>query len=318
MKRFIAAAVFAVLLSVPGIYAGGETAADILKTGTGSRALGMGGAYTALGTDIESIHYNPAGISEIKNNQVQYMQWFSYADLMIMHASFAQHYDTPFLEGVYALSMIYRGIEPINNEDAPDLPVKVEEFAITGTLANNLGKLISEEVFENTSVGVSLKIVFETIDIYKSNYFAFDIGARHVFGDSGFASGFSVSNIGPDAVLIEESSPMPLTFRLGGSYEFKLDDRNRARAGLDIIYDVYDYPRIALGAENTIMDIFDFRIGYNFPLDNRSPSFPSAGFGLTVDQFDVKVSINYVLKPVFWSGFNAVDFTNVFGVRVEL
>ncbi|MFP4467010.1 MAG: PorV/PorQ family protein [Candidatus Goldiibacteriota bacterium] len=318
MKKRIIIIWMVFVIAVSGIYAGGETGADILKLNTGARALGMGGAYAAVGGDIESVLYNPAGIAGIEKDQLQYMQWFSYAELMIIHASFARHYDTPFSEGSYALSMIYRGIPVINNEDAGDPPVKVEEFALTGTLANNLGKLLSSEIFKNTDVGVSLKIVFETIDVYKSNSFVFDAGIRHKFNDTGFVSGLSISNMGPPAALIEDKSPMPLTFRAGGAYVFDVDKDNRFRAGLDLVYDVYDYPRIVIGAENTVMNIFDIRAGYDLALDSRSPSFPSAGFGLTVDQFNIKVNINYVFRPVMWSGLNAVEFTNIFGLKVEL
>ncbi|MBN1638193.1 MAG: UPF0164 family protein, partial [Ignavibacteriales bacterium] len=41
----------------------GTTAANFLKIGAGARAIGMGGAYTALSDDIYSVYYNPAGIA---------------------------------------------------------------------------------------------------------------------------------------------------------------------------------------------------------------------------------------------------------------
>ncbi|HTC21605.1 MAG TPA: hypothetical protein VK859_12200, partial [bacterium] len=41
----------------------GTTTADILKINEGARPAAMGGAYTAMGDDIYSISYNPAGLS---------------------------------------------------------------------------------------------------------------------------------------------------------------------------------------------------------------------------------------------------------------
>ena len=46
----------------------GTTSAQFLKIGAGARAIGLGGAYAALGDDIYSIYWNPAGIARSKSN----------------------------------------------------------------------------------------------------------------------------------------------------------------------------------------------------------------------------------------------------------
>ena len=45
-------------------------AANWLKLETGTRAIGMGGAYTAAGNGISGVPYNPASIAFIDNQQV--------------------------------------------------------------------------------------------------------------------------------------------------------------------------------------------------------------------------------------------------------
>lgn len=47
-------------MQVTSVYAGG-----LSTSGQGSRAIGMGGAFTGVADDGSSIYYNPAGISQI-------------------------------------------------------------------------------------------------------------------------------------------------------------------------------------------------------------------------------------------------------------
>ena len=81
---------FIVGLFASFLFAAGTTSGDVLKAPMGGRALGLGGAYTAAGNDVEAINYNPAGISLISRKEIQYMHWFGYAELMVEHIAYAQ------------------------------------------------------------------------------------------------------------------------------------------------------------------------------------------------------------------------------------
>ena len=48
----------------------GISAFDFLEISPIARATAMGGAYAALGNDIGSIYYNPAGLADILTTQV--------------------------------------------------------------------------------------------------------------------------------------------------------------------------------------------------------------------------------------------------------
>ena len=52
--------IFFLLLLAGPVFAGG-----LSTSGQGTRALGMGGAFTAVADDGASVYYNPAGISQI-------------------------------------------------------------------------------------------------------------------------------------------------------------------------------------------------------------------------------------------------------------
>jgi hypothetical protein len=47
----------------------GTTAAQFLKIGVGSRAVGMGGAFVAVADDITSLYWNPGGLGRLNHNE---------------------------------------------------------------------------------------------------------------------------------------------------------------------------------------------------------------------------------------------------------
>ncbi|HJT24007.1 MAG TPA: UPF0164 family protein, partial [bacterium] len=66
----------------------GTTTADILKINNGIRPAAMGGAYTAMGDDLYSINYNPAGLSYIKASQIVFFHLDSLASIQYEYLAF--------------------------------------------------------------------------------------------------------------------------------------------------------------------------------------------------------------------------------------
>src|SRR5690554_7164204 len=63
---------FTLGLSSP-LYAG-RYAGDFMEIGSGVRALGFGGAFTAVANDGSAIYWNASGISQIKRIEVSLMR----------------------------------------------------------------------------------------------------------------------------------------------------------------------------------------------------------------------------------------------------
>src|SRR5512147_3092028 len=61
----------------------GTTAAPFLKIGIGSRAIGMGGAFTAKAADITARYWNPGGLANVRSNQAAFnhVSWLADVDL---------------------------------------------------------------------------------------------------------------------------------------------------------------------------------------------------------------------------------------------
>jgi len=300
------------------VFAGGETGGDVLKVDAGNRASGMAGAYTAAGAGVESIFYNPAGMSSLLKTQFVYSHLFSYASMAVEQISFGKYVDTPLIEGSAGLSILYRHMPAISNADAKDAPVEFYDFVLAGVFANDMYSIIRDEFYKNLTFGISAKLIFENIGLYKATTYAADLGIKYAFPGSGFALGAAVLNAGAPVKIISESAPLPLTARIGARYQFDFDADNHLDLALDYIHDFYDYPRAAFGIEDKLIDMLYLRLGINAPFDSRSAAFAAAGFGVKITQFEVDVTLNYTYKPVFINGFNVIESTHSAGMTVDL
>ena len=71
MKNYLIQCMVITTLSISAIFAQavsktGTSAGQFLKIGVGSRAIGLGGAFTAIADDASSLYWNPSGIANNK------------------------------------------------------------------------------------------------------------------------------------------------------------------------------------------------------------------------------------------------------------
>ena len=60
----------------------GKFAGEFLAIGVGGRALGMGGAFTALANDVTAGYYNPAGLIHLNYPQISIMHDARFGNLV--------------------------------------------------------------------------------------------------------------------------------------------------------------------------------------------------------------------------------------------
>ncbi len=319
MKVKTLVAGMAIILISVNIYAAGTTIGDVLNVAVGGRATGMGSAYTAAGNDVESINYNPAGIADITKIQMQYMYWFSFADIGVHNISYAQSLENFFVEGKVGISGVYRYMPTISNENATDAPVNYYDFVLAGTYASKLDYFLPGDFNKNIDVGMNLKIIYENIGIYPLTAYALDLGAQLTPPGSNLKFGAVLQNLGMPVTLIKDSEPLPLTLRLGAAYKIDLQKNNLLLVDVDYIQDFYDTGQVAFGLEDGVAKIFFLRAGYTLNLDLKSPSFISLGVGLSITQFEFGiVSVNYTYRPVFWNGVGVFDNTHILSLELQL
>ncbi len=201
----------------------GTTTADILKINEGTRPAGMAGAYTALGDDIYSLSYNPAGISYIKATQAVILHLDSLADIQYEYLSFG----TAFGSGdVLGLNVTYRHSPTIDNNNGNPA---VNTDDLLGELACAL------KLMPSLRAGLGIKYLKSTLANYSGTAIAFDLGGvlelgnLNLFFPSNFKIGAAVQNLGTGMTFTpggtgagsgypSESLPMFLRVGLGAHY----------------------------------------------------------------------------------------------------
>ena len=205
-------------------------AANWLKLETGTRAIGMGGAYVAMGAGISGVPYNPASIAFIKNqesflSQTQYVAGITYNVM-----GYGRNLTGEDFVGLHIFALD-SGAMDRTTEDEPD--GTGEQFKVTGICIRGT---YARRITDRLRIGFTGKFIREDIYTAYMQTFAFDIGSNFNTGIYGFVLGMSVTNLGPEAKYggegleielteewtqngnlskITESFPLPMTFRLG-------------------------------------------------------------------------------------------------------
>ncbi len=72
--------IFLVFIAANCFAGNGNSTANFLLSGPGSRARGMGNAYTGVAADITSIYWNPAGLGQLTNREIIFTQNTGFAN----------------------------------------------------------------------------------------------------------------------------------------------------------------------------------------------------------------------------------------------
>tara|TARA_B100000029_G_C17462591_1_gene919082 strand:+ start:230 stop:1261 length:1032 start_codon:yes stop_codon:yes gene_type:complete len=309
----------------------GTAAANWLKLETGTRAIGMGGAFTSIGSGIIGIPYNPSSVAFIKN-QEGFLSKTSYlADISYHVMGYGRN-----LSGIdfVALHAFFLNSGPMNvtTEFYPDGTGETFSFNAMCIRAA-FGKRITNRL----RIGVAGKFIREEIYTTYMQSFALDIGSNFNTGIYGFVLGMSISNLGPEVQFEgdgfeyecdEEDAPsgfckkiadsfiLPLTFRLGLSNEIigpKSDlieaKHHKLLVSVDAINPI-DYTLYgAIGMEYNYSDMFFLRGGTHFGHDTADWSL-GGGLKLEINKYTFGLDYAYV-------NYGILNYTHQFGLNFE-
>ena len=283
------------------LYADTSTGSAFLNIGAGAKSLALGEAYTARSGDSESLFYNPAALAELPQAELS----ATYSDWLAGTAFGIVSYAQPTRIGTLAAGVLNLGGGTQDGRDVNRQP--------TGTFsANDTEGLLSysSAIGQWAAIGANAKYLESRIGSDAASTVAFDAGGFAAApGPRPLTVGFSVLNIGSGLRFIDQVDRLPLTLALGTAYK----PVSALQLSADIKHQPYDQAtELDMGAEYGL-SLFDFRLGYQAPLENSNDASLSAaerirgGLGFHISRFQA----DYTLAP-----FGDLGLTQRITVRI--
>lgn len=310
MKTRWSAVVVLMCMAVLPAMAGGiaKYAGEFISLGVGGRALGMGGAFVALASDVTAGYWNPAGLSHINYPQLTLMHDERYGNLVNYDYGAVALPVGPSTS--WGLSVIRLGVDDIpdtrkagidangNYTEDPTQFTRIDPSRVTYFNAADWAFYLtySKKHSEDFSYGANLKLIRRELGEASATGIGLDIGIRYsvtekvVVGANlqDVTTTFLAWNTGTNELI----SP---TMKLGTAYfieafggrfapalDFDIRFENRRSASTfalgPVSFDAH------VGTEFMFKDVVAFRVGYN---DVKQVSF---GAGLRLPKLNIDYS----------------------------
>lgn len=228
------------------------TGVPFLMVAADARAAGLGDQGVATSTDAFSQQWNPAKYAFAIDKQGFTVSYTPYLTDLVNDISLGQttYYNRINERNAFAVSLRYFGLGEIElRQNADDIPqiVNPNELAIDGSYTLKLSERFAMAV-AGRYIRSQLRIPTEgSGDAKPASSFAVDIagfyqGEEVAFNDFNgrLRLGFNFQNMGPkinyDAGSSDDNSAnfLPANMRIGGGYDFILDDYNKVSLNVEL------------------------------------------------------------------------------------
>ncbi|MEW6511949.1 MAG: PorV/PorQ family protein [Bacteroidota bacterium] len=305
---FICAALIVLLpptVSAQTFNKAGRASLQFLKIGVGARQTGMGESGISVIRDVNSLFWNPAGITGISSAEASfsYSRWL--ADMNYVAGAAAVRWGDI---GTVGVSFSHLGYG-----DIPEALAVVESGSSdtrTGSFFTGYDMLIglsfARQFTDNLSVGVTGKYLHEKLFEYAVTTFAFDVGTLYDTQFKGIRFAMSAQNFSGAVKYLDvgsrnEGYDIPLLFTIGASVDvvnpgdafINAGEFHRLTLALETV-NSNDYgERWHVGGEYAFDDFLFLRGGYRFNYEEGNISL-GAGIRKTLGDIDVRVDYSYV------------------------
>lgn len=287
-----------------------------------ARTASLGEAVTAIEGNAAFLFANPASVARQENfasASVGSMTWIADIKYLYGSASFAPFGGDMGVIGVTALSVNYGDL--IETIPSTTDPLGYTELGTFRPYAFSFGVSYSRALNDKFALGGAVKYVKQSLGAAvtgadangytkKDNVkgvMAFDFGLLYRTGFRSLNFAMSVRNFSQETKFEKENFQLPLTFRIGLSFNAVdlFDNVDKNMHSLLMTVDAVhfrDYPeQVNLGAEYTFMNTVSLRAGYNTPADERSYTL---GVGVKQSYQNYALGVDYAYTP--YGIFNAV------------
>jgi len=291
----------------------GTTAAQFLGIGVGSRAMSMGGAFTAMYGDPSCLYWNPGSIAHFKKNKFQ----FTNASWLV---------DTKWIYGSYVTKVDYRSTIAANlfyldygDEEITTIYQQNGTGDYWSAYDLSAGLYYGTNVTNKFSFGAGVKYIRQAIYNEGASTIAFDVGLLYKNQDSDYRLGVSISNIGIEMNLegsdlyfscdqdLESAGnndnvpcalstgefPLPIFYRLGFAKDYRIDNNLQATSSIDWVIPSDDVEHINVGFEISYYDKLFLRMGHRHLGKKDSEEGITFGLGSNFYVFGMDVDLNY-------------------------
>jgi|GEM_PF-1983251 len=259
-----------------------------------ARPASMGGAFTAISDDINTIFMNPAGLGNLQSKVEllgTYNSWFE----GITYMCIAGCYSIESLATTVGVSGIFLNYGDLlqTEEVGGNIKDTGKKFQPQDLVINVAAgrEIVSAKLY----VGVAGKILSESIGPVSSSGFGLDAGVLYKAVENANI-GFAVQNLGVSAKFEDKTFSAPLSLRVGGMYKWKFTEK----AALVLAGDVALYGKdtgIYLGSELSypISEDFLLRLRGGYQVGKILSNF-SIGGGMIYksEATDILIDIGYV------------------------
>ena len=256
--------------------------ATFLKIPVGARPAALGGAFSAYKGDVNSIAYNPAGLSYINKPSASFMRanyigglnhdWLSYAH--------------PYKNSVNAIainSLSIKSIDGYANDGQPADSVSSSDLALNLAHARKISNKIG--------FGLNLKYISERLDTERANAFAIDLGALIQSPINGLDFAVVAENMGSKIKLIEDSSYLPAPVKTGFLYRRNILNLKCAYSA-EVVFPADGKKSFLTGLETIVKERFAFRAGWQSARDLGSEITYGLGYKLNISK-KVDMNVDY-------------------------
>lgn len=274
----------------------GVTAAPVLQVPLGSRALGMGTAYTAVAADASALSYNPAGLARLNAHEAGFTYIAGAGETQLQNLAYAGPTPLTGLSGNgytsfgASLLLSQSGSIEINRLQSDGSLQSAQNLSAGSDMVASLGyaeragmtpiELRASTYDIDHFLGVGAKLIRSTLlETYRASAFAGDVGYLVSAPETGWSFGSSILNLGGKLKYVEQADPLPAAVRAGFAWQGGSRSLHDVVAAADADYLLAEETwHASAGFEYLWAKSYGLRLGYQFRRGDQGGL--TMGFGL--------------------------------------